>query len=97
MTPPCRVFSSRDLEAEVQKGVNGKRRKGDAVDLSRCPQFAMTQYDCQIDRPAEPNSPVRCYEVQRWFRRYVGSCLWLAVVSCAKVTWRGPASIRTSN
>ena len=39
------------------------------IDLAACELFAMTQYDCQIDRPEIHDSPVRCWPVQRWFRR----------------------------
>ncbi|KAI1404231.1 hypothetical protein F4819DRAFT_148910 [Hypoxylon fuscum] len=69
MTPPCRVFPATQLEAEVQVDANGKRRKGERVDLSACELFSMVQYECQIDRPEIADSPVRCWPVQRWFRR----------------------------
>ena len=39
------------------------------IDLAACELLAMTQYDCQIDRPEIHDSPVRCWPVQRWFRR----------------------------
>jgi hypothetical protein len=72
MTPPCRVFEAPALEYEVQTDLTGKKRKvegGANVDLAKCPLFGMVQYECQIDRPEFPNSPVRCWPVQRWFRR----------------------------
>ncbi|KAI0407748.1 hypothetical protein F4802DRAFT_553248 [Xylaria palmicola] len=68
MTPPCRVFPASQLPAEVQL-VDGKRRKGGRIDLAACELLSMVQYDCQIDRPDRPESPVRCWPVQRWFRR----------------------------
>ncbi|KAI1136278.1 hypothetical protein F5Y05DRAFT_415468 [Hypoxylon sp. FL0543] len=68
MAPPCRVFPASQLEAEVQSD-NGKRRKGGPINLSACELFSMVQYECQIDRPEIANSPVRCWPVQRWFRR----------------------------
>ncbi|KAI0388582.1 hypothetical protein F5Y17DRAFT_470344 [Xylariaceae sp. FL0594] len=68
MAPPCRVFPASHLPAEIQL-VDGKRRKGGKIDLSACELLSMTQYDCQIDRPELSNSPVRCWPVQRWFRR----------------------------
>ena len=46
-----------------------KVRQGSKIDLSACELFSMTQYDCQIDRPEVGDSPVRCWPVQRWFRR----------------------------
>jgi hypothetical protein len=68
MAPPCRVFESSQLAAEVQLD-QGRLRKGGRVDLSACELLAMTQYNCQIDRSEVPGSPVRCWPVQRWFRR----------------------------
>ncbi|KAI1810675.1 hypothetical protein GGS20DRAFT_579698 [Poronia punctata] len=68
MTPPCRVFPASQLPAEIQF-VGGKKRKGARMDLSACELLSLTQYDCQIDRPERSNSPVRCWPVQRWFRR----------------------------
>lgn len=76
MAPPCRVFSASDLPHEIQLD-QGRRRKmvaaeGSAtrqIDLSACALLSMTQYDCQIDRPEINDSPVRCWPVQRWFRR----------------------------
>ncbi|KAI0197935.1 hypothetical protein F4808DRAFT_285971 [Astrocystis sublimbata] len=69
MSPPCRVFPASQLPSEIQKDVDGKRRKGGRIDLSACELLSMVQYDCQIDRPDLRDSPVRCWPVQRWFRR----------------------------
>ncbi|KAI0880687.1 uncharacterized protein GGS22DRAFT_174527, partial [Annulohypoxylon maeteangense] len=68
MTPPCRYFPASQLESEIQVD-DGKVRKGGRIDLSTCELFSMVQYECQIDRPKVANSPVRCWPVQRWFRR----------------------------
>ncbi|KAI1345870.1 hypothetical protein F5Y01DRAFT_40158 [Xylaria sp. FL0043] len=69
MAPPCRVFPASELPAEIQLNVDGKRRKGGLIKLSACELLSMVQYDCQIDRPDLRNSTVRCWPVQRWFRR----------------------------
>ncbi|KAK9425609.1 hypothetical protein SUNI508_02970 [Seiridium unicorne] len=72
MTPPCKIFKADDLEGAVQSSLGGMKRKtegGRNIDLSQCPLFSMVQYDCQIDRPDLPHSPVQCFQVQRWFRR----------------------------
>jgi hypothetical protein len=72
MTPPCRVFEASALEHEIQRDVAGKKRKvagGGDIDLAKCPLFGMVQYECEIDRPEIPDSAVRCWPVQRWFRR----------------------------
>ncbi|KAI0534091.1 hypothetical protein GGR58DRAFT_484127 [Xylaria digitata] len=69
MTPRCRVFPASQLPVEIQINEEGKRRKGGKIDLDACELLSMVQYDCQIDRPDLSNSPVRCWPVQRWFRR----------------------------
>ncbi|GAW12838.1 hypothetical protein ANO14919_022090 [Xylariales sp. No.14919] len=69
MTPPCRVFPASQLPAEVQVNYDGKRRKGGRINLEACELLSMVQYDCHIDRPDLRDSPVRCWPVQRWFRR----------------------------
>ncbi|KAI0473044.1 hypothetical protein GGR56DRAFT_595729 [Xylariaceae sp. FL0804] len=70
MTPPCRVFPASQLPSEIQTDADGRRRRGGGrVDLSACELLSMVQYDCQIDRPEMMSSPVRCWPVQRWFRR----------------------------
>lgn len=73
MTPPCRTFPSSTIEAEIQTDLHDKKRKLPPgvrdVDLARCALMGMLQYECEIDRPQDRNSPVRCWPVQRWFRR----------------------------
>ncbi|KAH8646662.1 hypothetical protein BX600DRAFT_518705 [Xylariales sp. PMI_506] len=72
MTPPCHVFGPNALEAQIQFDAEGRKRKtqgGADIDLAQCPLFGMVQYECQIDRPNLRDSPVRCWPVQRWFRR----------------------------
>jgi len=73
MAPPTTPFPASELPARVQTGPDGRRRKlpggAAAVDLSACELLRMLQYDCEIENPAVPESPVRCFEVQRLFRR----------------------------
>ncbi|CAJ2503053.1 Uu.00g104470.m01.CDS01 [Anthostomella pinea] len=69
MTPPCRVFPASQLESEIQVNDDGRRRKGGKIDLSACELLSMVQYECKIDHPEASGSPVRCWPVQRWFRR----------------------------
>ncbi|KAI1126618.1 hypothetical protein F5Y10DRAFT_209602 [Nemania abortiva] len=69
MAPPCAVFPASQLPTEIQVDENGKRRKGGRIDLSACELLSMVQYDCQIDHPELRDSAVRCWPVQRWFRR----------------------------
>ncbi|KAI1428695.1 hypothetical protein F5Y12DRAFT_710990 [Xylaria sp. FL1777] len=68
MTPQCSVFPASQLPANIQVD-DGQRRKGGRIDLLACELLSMVQYDCQIDRPDVSNSPVKCWPVQRWFRR----------------------------
>lgn len=73
MTPPCRSFHASDLPLQIQIGPDGKRRKtegGKPIDLKACKLQSLVQYACQVERPASPDSVIRCYPVQRWFRRY---------------------------
>lgn len=89
MTPPCRVFPASQLPTEIQMN-DGKRRKGGKIDLSACELLSMVQYDCLIDRPDLNDSRVKCWPVQRWFRRYV-CCLvrWTDSFACCRRTWPG--------
>ncbi|KAI0110747.1 hypothetical protein GGR51DRAFT_75208 [Nemania sp. FL0031] len=68
MTPPCRFFPASQLPTEIQVK-DGKRRKGGRIDLSACELLSMVQYDCQIENPSQGDATVRCWPVQRWFRR----------------------------
>lgn len=72
MTPPCRSFPASQLPVQIQVDVDSKKRKaceGKSVDLNACELLSMMQYNCKVEHPEQPNSPVRCYPVQRWFRR----------------------------
>lgn len=72
MTPPCRSFPASQLPVQIQVDGDGKKRKtggGKGVDLNACELLSMMQYNCKVEHPEQPNSPVRCYPVQRWFRR----------------------------
>lgn len=73
MAPPCQAFPARDLPASVQFGPDGRLRKtgdGRRIDLAGdCELLGLVQYECFVQRPELPDSPVRCWPVQRWFRR----------------------------
>lgn len=66
MTPPCHAFPASELPLQAQHDVGRRRRKldGRALDLAACPLLRMLQYRCEVER-----SVVRCYPVQRLFRR----------------------------
>ena len=84
MAPPCPNFPPRQLSAAAQLGADGKIRKtedGRRIDLARdCELFGLVQYECIVQRPELPDSPVQCWPVQRWFRRWV-------YVRCLEFAW----------
>lgn len=76
MTPPCRSFPASELPLRIQQDASGRRRKVDGagsvsrkIDLSACELFQMLQYKCEVQRPLSRESPVRCFAVDRLFRR----------------------------
>ncbi|KAL5084456.1 hypothetical protein Trisim1_011734 [Trichoderma cf. simile WF8] len=76
MTPPCRSFPASELPLRIQQDASGRRRKVDGagsvsrkIDLSACELFQMLQYKCEVQRPLSRESPVRCFTVDRLFRR----------------------------
>ncbi|KAL7954234.1 hypothetical protein V8C34DRAFT_294853 [Trichoderma compactum] len=76
MTPPCRSFPASELPLRIQQDASGRRRKLDGagsvshkIDLSACELFQMLQYKCEVQRPLSRESPVRCFAVDRLFRR----------------------------
>ena len=67
-TPPP-TTTAATTAAGTPTETKGRRQGAARIDLAACELFSMTQYDCQIDRPEISDSPVRCWPVQRWFRR----------------------------
>jgi hypothetical protein len=72
MPPPAEPFRPSELPDRVKIDAAGKFRKTDdsrGVDLRRCELLEITQYYCEVDRPEERDAPVRCWPVQRLFRK----------------------------
>lgn len=72
MTPPCLSFAASELPVKAQQDARGRRRKlngGARLDLSACELLQMLQYKCEVQRPAERDSPVQCFAVRRLFRK----------------------------
>ena len=73
MTPPCHSFPASELPLKVQQDTSGRRRKlpdgARRVDLSAGELLEMLQYKCEVQRPLSKESPVRCFPVERLFRR----------------------------
>ena len=68
MAPPIEAFPASELPWRVQVTAQGKRRKGEAIDLRKCELFELVQYDCRVDE-RQPKAPVKCYPVVRLFRK----------------------------
>lgn len=85
MTPPCHSFPASELPLRIQVDPHGRRRKHDPsttthkVDLSACELLQMLQYKCHVQTPLSGNGVVRCFPVERLFRRYVGFFLLCTV------------------
>lgn len=75
MAPPCPSINAPELPVKIQQDGQGKKRKLEAgkkdIDLSACELFEMLQYKCEVQRPLTRESPVRCFAVDRTFRRWV--------------------------
>ncbi len=76
MAPPCPVIEAAELPVKIQETAEGKKRKlkpgQREIDLSQCPMFELLQYKCEVQQSVEArDSPVRCYVVDRLFRRCV--------------------------
>ncbi|KAK1762584.1 hypothetical protein QBC33DRAFT_551490 [Phialemonium atrogriseum] len=97
MTPPCHSFPAPQLPQKVQADVNGRKRKtadGRNVDLKGCELLGLMQYSCSVDRPEVRDSPVRCWPVQRWFRRCQDKNGQFTVETTA---WEGSGSSSATN
>jgi hypothetical protein len=85
MAPPCPSFPAHHLPVAAQLGPDGKARKtadGKPIDLARdCELFGLVQYECVVSRPEVPESPVQCWPVHRWFRRWVSLFLFARFIS----------------
>ncbi|TWU71687.1 hypothetical protein ED733_002228 [Metarhizium rileyi] len=74
MTPPCHSFPASELPARIQIDVLGRRRKpapgaSSKTDLSACQLLRILQYKCEVERPLSREGAVRCFPVDRLFRR----------------------------
>jgi len=69
MAPPVATFPASDLPSISQTNLQGKKRKGFNGDLKKCELLEMLQYNCGIEEPVRRNSVVRCWPVEKLFRR----------------------------
>ncbi|KAK3317010.1 hypothetical protein B0H66DRAFT_310261 [Apodospora peruviana] len=97
MAPTCVTFPAKDVHLHVQVGPDGRVRKtegGLLIDLADCELFGLVQYECSIDHPEIRDSKVRCWPVQRWFRRCQDRKGKFTVETTA---WEGTAAASAGN
>ncbi|KJZ72474.1 hypothetical protein HIM_08143 [Hirsutella minnesotensis 3608] len=74
MSPPVFSFPAHELPLMAQLDGDGRRRKldGDArrVDLAACELLRVVQAQCSAERPRSSHDPIRCWPVERLFRRW---------------------------
>ena len=70
MSPLVETFLASELADRVQVLPNGKRRKGEAVDLKKCELLELVQYACHLKGDASsPHAVIQCAPVAKLFRR----------------------------
>jgi hypothetical protein len=69
MTPPIESWPVRELEARIRGNAKGEWRKSFDGDLKKCELLELLQYDCKVDDPRRRDSLVRCWPIERLFRR----------------------------
>lgn len=73
MPPPVYPIAADELSTAAQLDAQGRRRKPEPgqkrVDLAACELLRMVQYRCEVQEPVTFESRVRCYPVERLFRR----------------------------
>ena len=72
MAPPVEVFSVAELPDRVQVLPNGKRRKGETIDLGKCELLEFVQYACRLKGDQKsPQAVIQCEPILKLFRRYI--------------------------
>ena len=70
---PRPSFPVSELPAKIQQDVHGRRRKLEGaarrIELEDCELLSMFQYNCEVKHPVTQDSPIKCYPVERLFRR----------------------------
>jgi len=69
MTPPVESWPVAELEQRIYGNAKGEYRKGFDGNLKNCQLMELLQYNCKVDNPESKNSLVRCWPVERLFRR----------------------------
>lgn len=71
MTPPVESFPASQLQQRVESMADGRRQKGQMVDLRNCELLEMVQYSCRLCRDPGRESMISCKPIMRLFRRWV--------------------------
>ena len=82
MPPPVESWPAAELPIRVFSNTKGDFRKGFKGNLKACEKLGMLQYRCEVDDPGSRNSTVRCWPVERFFRRYVVSSRIVYIMQC---------------
>ncbi|TVY68933.1 hypothetical protein LSUE1_G004945 [Lachnellula suecica] len=69
MAPPVVMFPASELPVVAQTNLKGTKRKGFDGNLKTCELLEMLQYNCGVEEPVTRNSVVRCWPVEKFFRR----------------------------
>jgi hypothetical protein len=69
MTPPIEAWSPKELEDRIRGNTKGEYRKDFDGDLKKCELLELLQYDCKVENPDSRDSLVRCWPIERLFRR----------------------------
>lgn len=71
MTPPVESFPASQLKQRVESTAEGRRQKGQMVDLRNCELLEMVQYSCKLRKDSGKEAMISCKPMMRLFRRWV--------------------------
>ena len=74
MAPPIEAFPISELEDRINVQPNGRRRKGEDIDLRKCELLELVQYECRLKgSEKDRRSIIQCAPMVKLFRRYASS------------------------
>ena len=70
MPPPALVFPASQLPDRVHTLPNGKRRKGEPIDLKKCELIEFVNYSCYLKEDAKGRlAIIHCEPLVKLFRK----------------------------
>ena len=70
MAPPIEAFPVSELEERVNIQLNGRRKKGEDIDLRKCELLELVQYECGLrGNEKDRRAVIQCAPVVKLFRR----------------------------